>query len=80
MQNYKFNKQVLSSFSWSNLTWLGWMLSIGEFLNTTLNLEVLLSQSIQEDWNLKKITHKKFVTINRNNKTKKSLQFLKWFF
>ena len=63
MQNYNFNKSILSDFSWNNLTWLGWMLSIGEFLNTILNLEVLLEKSIQEEWNLKKITHKKFKII-----------------
>ena len=63
MQNYKFNKSISSDFSWNNLTWLGWMLSIGEFLNTTLNLEVLLEKSIQESWNLKKIKHKKLKII-----------------
>ncbi len=59
MQNYKFNKSILSDFSWNNLTWLGWMLSIGEFLNSTLNLERLLKKSIKENSNPKKITHSK---------------------
>ena len=59
MQKYEFNKRILSDFSWNNLTWLVWMLLIGEFLNTTLNLEQLLKNSIKENWNPKKITHGK---------------------
>ena len=63
MQKYKFNKNILSDFSWTNLSWLGWMLSIGEFCNTTLNLEKLLEKSIKEEWNPKKIKHRKFKVI-----------------
>jgi len=63
MQKYEFNKRILSDFSGNNLTWLGWMLSIGEFLNTTLNLEQLLKKSIKENWNPKKITHGKVKVI-----------------
>lgn len=63
MQKYEFNKRILSDFSGNNLTWLGWMLSIGEFLNTTLNLEQLLKKSIKEHWNPKKITHGKVKVI-----------------
>ena len=63
MQNYKFNKSIISDFSGNNLTWLGWMLSIGEFLNTTLNLEQLLKKSIKEEWNPKKIIHGKVKVI-----------------
>jgi len=42
MQKYKLKKRFLLNFSWNNLTWFDWMLSIGDFLNTTLNLEQLL--------------------------------------
>ena len=59
IQNYKFSKNICSSFSWKNITGHWWLLAIWEFINSKLNLEKLLEKSIKESWNPKKIKHKK---------------------
>ena len=63
MQNYDFNKNICSDFSWNNLTWFGWLLSIWEFFNSVLSLDKLLERAmknaIKEKWNPKKIKHKR---------------------
>ena len=48
-----------SSFTWKNLTSNWWMLIIWEFLLDKVNLKWLLTKSIKEKWNSKKIKHKK---------------------
>ena len=67
MQNYTFNKNISSEFSWTNLTWFWWLLSIWEFFNTVLNLDKLLERAmknaIKDEWNPKKIKHRRFKVI-----------------
>jgi hypothetical protein len=59
IQNYNFNKNICSDFSWKNITWNWWLLAVWEFINTKINLEKLLEKSIKENWNPKKVKHKK---------------------
>ena len=61
-QKYKFKKNIISDFSWKNITWNGWLLVMWEFFNETLNLESLLSSVIRENTS-KKVQHSKVKVI-----------------
>ena len=59
METYEFSKNIESNFEWKNLSSHWWMLSVWEFLIYKLRLKELLGKLIKENYNPKKVKHKK---------------------